>query len=449
VSDLLSLGLGGLQAYRAALAAVGENVANAETPGFTRRTVRLQPATTAGAQSDPLYRDQLAFQGVTAAAVVRAWDMFKAAEARHAASAAGRADVRAGWLGSVEAALDDGPAGIGARLTGFFNAADALAASPSDTLGRRQLLMALEDVASSFRTTAATLERTAGGIAAAAATDVAQLNSELATLQKVNATLRIARDGGTAAAALQDERDRLIDSIAQKIGVVAAVEPDGTTRLSLAEAPGSLLVGPGDTAAFAVSAGADGRLTLTLANGAGTSTLAPTTGRLAGLIEVAGTLAGRRAALDQLAADFAAALNAWSAAGRDPSGSAGLPLLDVPSGAASMRALVSDPARVPAASAAGVANGNLLALAALRGASGAERSWADLVSANAQSRAAAIAEQQAAATWRDNAAAALDEVTGVDLDREAADLLRYQQAYSASARIVQVGRDLVDTILKL
>ncbi len=52
----------------------------------------------------------------------------------------------------------------------------------------------------------------------------------------------------------------------------------------------------------------------------------------------------------------------------------------------------------------------------------------------------------AASQWRDTSLAALDEVTGVNLDTEAAEMLRYQQAYNASARIIQVARDSIQAL---
>ena len=63
--------------------------------------------------------------------------------------------------------------------------------------------------------------------------------------------------------------------------------------------------------------------------------------------------------------------------------------------------------------------------------------------------AAAKSEAAAAASWQQNAYASLDETTGIDLDREAADLLRFQQAYSACARIIQVGRETFDSLLQV
>lgn len=448
MADLMSLGLSGLTSYRNALAAVGENVANAETPGFARRTVRLTPGANGGT-GGVIYRDNIEFGGVRTAGVQRAWDMFQAAEAQHASAAAGRSAVREQWLSAIETGLDDGPAGIGARITGFFNGADALAAMPDDRLGRTQMLMALEDVAASFRDTADALSRISASIGTSAQLDVEAVNGALAALAKVNTTLQVAAEGGTARAVLEDERDRMINTISERIDVVATYGERGTVQLALADAPGTPILGPGLTASFGLTAAADGRLSFQITTPAGTTSFTPANGRFAGLVDVAAATADRRADLDALAANFAADLNAWSAAGRDEAGVAGGPLLDASGGAAAMRALEAEPARVAAASAAGSPNGNLLQLGALRGEAGAERRWTMIVAGHAQQVAAARSEHAAAAAWRDNSFAALDETTGVDLDREAADLLRYQQAYSAAARIVQVGRDTVNDILQL
>lgn len=447
MSDLLSLGLSGLNAYRVSLAAVGENVANAETPGFARRTVRLQE-TMGGTGQDPVYRDEFRFGGVRAVAVQRAWDMFKAAESRHAAAATGRGAVRAQWLGAVETALDASSAGVGARLTSFFNAADTLAASPSDTLNRTQMLLALEDAAGAFRNAGTALTRVSSSINDAAGLDVTDLNQALSTLADVNRTLLSAAPGGTSRAALEDQRDQLIDKIASNIDVQVTISDRGTATVKMADAPGSTLVAVGETASFATTQAPDGRLTVQLTNNSGTATVTPVTGRLAGYVQASNTIADRRATLDTLASDFATQLNAWSAAGRDPSGNPGPPLLDATAGASGLTALVSNPAQLAAASTDGRPNGNLLALSALRGDGGVEKRWTGLVAGHAQSLAAAKSEAAAAAAWHENAYAALDETTGIDLDREAADLLRFQQAYSACSRIIQVGRETFNSLLQ-
>ncbi len=448
MSDLLSLGLSGLTAYRNALAAVGENVANADTPGYARRSVRLTTPRD-GNLSDPIYRPEARFLGVSAASVTRAWDDFRAAEARHASSSAGRGQVREQWLTAVETALDDGPTGVGASITALFNSVDTLAAAPGDTLLRTRFLTALQDVAAAFRTTAGALQRVATGITSAAGLEVEKLNQSLVALNKVNGTLLGTVPGSTSRATLEDERDRLIDAIAADVDVVVTLSDRGTASLALVDMPGTAILTEANVGRFALTAAADGQLTIQVTMAGATAVFPPHTGRLAGYIEAAETTADRRAALELLAEEIPP-LNGWSAEGLDLNGMPGPPLIEMAAGAASMRALVTDPALVPAASIDGRPNGNLLALAAIRANNPeTERQWDVILSSHAQQLAAAKSEHRAAEAWRENSFAALDEVTGVDLDREAADLLRYQQAYGAAARIVQVGRETIDSILAL
>ena len=444
MSDLLGIGSSALKAYQGALSAVGENVANAQTPGFARRRVILQEATVVGS-GDIAYRAQITFNGVYATGVARAWDDFKSSEARFATSAAGRAGVREQWLGSVESALDDGPSGVGSTMTGFFAAASSLASDPGDPLSRRAVLSALDNVAGGFRNAGQALARVADGVGQAAGLEVGALNDALQALHHLNGALAPAAANGAARASLEDQRDQLIDFIAGKIDVKVTIGADGRASLaSGANVSLSLLSGGGPSLAILVPA-ADGRLSLQLSTNGTTVPLPAAGGTLAGLVDLSQTIADRRSALDGLAADFTAMVNGWSAGGVDANGNAGADLISTPAGATSMQALASDPDLVPAA-AGGVPNGNLLALDAVRNASKVEDRWSALVSGNAQMLSSSRAEAAATSKWRDTSLAALDEVTGVDLDTEAAEMLRYQQAYNASARIIQVARESIQAL---
>ena len=443
--DLLSIGASALNAYQTALSAVGENVANSQTPGYARRRVVLKEATVVGT-GDIAYRPQVTFNGVTATGVARAWDDFKAAEARVATSSAGRADVRQQWLGSVESALDDGPSGIGASITSFFTAAASLASDPGDPLGRQAVLSALDQVAGAFRNTGQALARISDGVDQAAGLEVTALNDALGALSDINGALAPAAAGGAARASLEDQRDQLIDFIAGKIDVKVTIGGDGRATIGAGANPSLSLLSDSGPNLVSVVPAADGRLSLQLSANGTTVPLPAAGGTLAGLVDVATTIADRRSALDGLAGDFTSMVNAWSAAGRDANGNAGANLLSTPAGAVSMQALAGDPDLVPAADAGGTSNGNLLALDAIRTSSKVEDRWSALVSANAQMLSSAKAEAAASSRWRDSSLAALDEATGVDLDTEAAEMLRFQQAYNASARIIQVARESIQAL---
>ena len=132
----------------------------------------------------------------------------------------------------------------------------------------------------------------------------------------------------------------------------------------------------------------------------------------------------------------------------DANGDTGGALLALSGGAATLQAVALLPAQV-AASSGGKSNGMLIDLASLRGAAGVEAGWSAQVAAHAQAVAAAKSQDSAATTRQQGAAAARAEVSGVDLDHEAAELIRFQQAYQAAASVVQVARDTVQSILDI
>ena len=447
MSDLLGIGASGITAYRTALATVGDNVANSETEGYSRRTTSLRQSSATAATS-PLYRGGNAGGGVEVAGINRVWDEYRAIEARVSASDHGRADARMRWLSGAETALDDGDTGAGARITAFYNAADALAGDPGNPMARSAMLAALDGAAGSLRTTADGLARVSEGIAAEASSDVASISANLAALANVN--LAITRSGANtpSRASLLDQRDQLVDGISQRIAIDVRYDAQGKASISLTGNSAQPLLDGASAAALSTQVAADGRISLLVTFDGETRPIAPTGGSLAGLVDSANAVAGRRAQIEAIAIDFAATINGWQANGRTESGTAGGPLLALDGGAASIRLATDDPAAIAAASSNGVANGNLLALQGLR-AGGAETRLANLVASHSQAVAAAKAESAATSARRDSAFASLDEVSGVDLDREAADLLRYQQAYDASSKIVQVARETLQEIFNL
>ena len=446
MSDLLRIGAQGVAAYRGALTTIGDNVANAETQGYSRRDVTLSETAILGA-GQPLYNNIAAVGGVRIGSVDRAWDAFKTADARRASADATRADAQVRWLTVAETALDDSDNGVGARLTNFYAAADSLAADPQGSAPRRGMLIALEGAAHAFNASADALAQASTGIAVEAETATASINDDLHALAGVNAAIRRVAGGTAAYAQLQDERDRLLDGLHDTLSIEVTLDASGMASVR-ANSPGGPLLLDGLTPALVdYRVADDGRLSMTTTLRSETSPLAPAGGVMAGLVESARAVADRRQTLDTIANDFAAQLNAWSAGGTDQAGMAGQPLLSG-TGAAALTVAQGDPAAIAAAR-DGAANDNLLRLKEQRTASGAEARHAELVTGLAQQLASVRTQNEAMAVRRDNALAARDDVSGVDLDREAAELLRYQQAYDGSAKILQVARETLQSILNL
>ena len=92
---------------------------------------------------------------------------------------------------------------------------------------------------------------------------------------------------------------------------------------------------------------------------------------------------------------------------------------------------------------------NLVALAGKRGTMGFEGSVQALVTDNAATLKQRRLVAEAQTTIRDGAITTRSELTGVNLDNEAVDLLKYQQAYQASSRVIQVAKETFQSILEI
>jgi len=449
MSDLLAIGRSGIVAYRAALSTVGENVSNAETEGYTRRTVTLKESAVSSS-SNYQYRSSAIFGGVNVGSVNRVFDVYRSSYARFASSEAERAGAKATWLDVAEGALDDSDVGLGAKMSAVFTSAEALSADVSSDTNRRTMLSALNDVANQFRVTSDALASAAEGVSGSARNAVDQLNANLKTLAQINVGLRRASPGSAGQALLMDQRDKVLQDLAKTIGVDVKLADDGQASVNLLGNTGTPLIeaGSNEVALVGLVESSDGRLSLVASGINAQAIISPQSGLLAGLVDVASTIASRRETLDATAQTFADTINTWNMAGVDRNGDPGAALMTGTT-AATLAVATTDVSKIAAASTAGVANGNALALRTYRNANGPEAKWEQLVSTHANAVSAAKTEQAATASQRDGALVALDEVTGVDLDVEAAQLLRFQQAYSGSARIVQVARETLQEILNL
>jgi flagellar hook-associated protein 1 FlgK len=446
MSDLLGIGASGISAYSAALGVVGENVANAQTDGYSRRGVSIQSTGSTGASG--LYTPTIGLGGAQAGAVTRAWDRYKTNDALSATADDGRAAAAGTWLDSASDALPSGDTGLGAQVTAVFTAASTLAADPSSTTARSQMLNALGTAAGGISTAATELAKVSAGIGSTATGTMAGVNDDLAALAKLNASLAATADGTDAKASLADQRDKLVGDLSGKIGVNATVAANGTVSLTLSGSGVSLLSG-NKAALLAVAQGGDGQLSFTASLNGNAGAIVPTGGTMAGLAQAATTVAGLRGGLDAVATGFAAQVNSWNAAGLTAAGTVGGALVSAAGGAASLTLVATSGDAIAAADGDGAANGNLLAFSSLRGTDGAESRLSALIGTTAQALSSAQAQASAASTRKSAALTAQADVGGVSLDQEAADLVRFQQAYQGSAKVIQAAQTTMNAILSL
>lgn len=423
MTDIMALGLTSVKAFTQGLATISDNVANAQTPGYARRSTRIEDGT-----------------------VIRYADEWRNNESRIATGLSAQASTRLSWLESAERALDDGETGIGQRVGAVFNRAEELAADPNSTARRSAYLQSIDDAAIAFRTTATGLKGASEGISQQAQQTVTSLNSDLKGLLNVNQTLLATPQGTSGYASLLDQRDRILTNMAKAVPVDVSFDFRGVATVRLS-GTGEMLANPDAVGSMNVTTAADGTLSFTATRPDGTtSEIVPSGGTFAGMSSAAADIAEQRAEVDTLATNFANLINSNQANGKTKAGTAGAPLIDIGAEGALTIAALDVGVEAIATADNTAENANLIALNAARRDSGIEAGWTAVVSNHAQKVQSAKLVQESSQSRSEAADEARDQLSGVDLDREAVELMRLQQSYEAAARVLQVAREMLQSI---
>jgi flagellar hook-associated protein 1 FlgK len=444
----LYTGLSGVRAAQTGIDVTSHNVANANTPGYTRQRVELIASHS--------YRSPVGWvgTGVTVDSIARLRDQFLDDRFRSAIGDRASAGVRAEFLASLEVLSGEPDLGLSGRITRLWAAAEAWSNDPADAASRRQVLTELASIAEGFRATAESWDRLGEDTGERRATVATVVTATLQNLHDLNR--RIANeDPARIGNDIYDQRDLLLDQLSQLTGAVARPQADGSVGVTL----GTLeLLGPGGPASFAISA--DGStIDITDPGGATTSTTTLVGGELGGLHRVLTVdLPQWRTALDELAVGLATAVNGVNQ-------TAGGPALLAPSDpgapAATLQLLTQDPAALIASTAGPGApphdGSNARRLADLRTtpvgfgtpptARTIEAAHADLVVGLAGAVRSSRTTADAAGGVAVGAQLARAAEHGVSLDEEMVGLVRYQRALEAAARVMTTVDQALETLV--
>jgi flagellar hook-associated protein 1 FlgK len=443
MSDMLSIGASGVRAYQTALSS--DNIANVATPGYAKRTSSLseiEPAT--GLHSGGVAATG---QGVVVSGLTRSADVLRDADVRTAGSDLARSETSVAWLGRVETALTSNQ--LGDRLTSFFNATKAVAADPTAATPRSAMLEQANAVAGSFRATGKALDLLDSNLDTTASAAVSTLNTLGSALAKVNEGIARIKGGSAAAASLADQRDSILDQMSAISNMSVSLDDYGRATVKLGDAGGPTFVSGPQSDTLQVARGSDGAIAFTLQRSQ--SMVNPSGGALAGVVEAGQRISDTRIELNKIATAFASEVNAVQTGGDDLDAKTGAKLFETGAQATDITVILTDPRGI-AAAAVGKGprdNSNLGKLDALRTSAAFEGKTTALVAGNASALAARKQVALAQGAMRDNAVSARDAVSGVNLDSEAVDLLRFQQAYQASSRVIQVAKDTLQSILDI
>lgn len=260
------------------------------------------------------------------------------------------------------------------------------------------------------------------------------------------------QDGGT----LQSQIDQLTTQLAQLTGVTSTVT---STTPTLSTAAGSPLVAGTTFYALQVSQGTDGHAHVLDAQGQDI-TSALTGGSLGGAITMRDTsIPQLTSALDQLAQQFGTAVNVAQTQGFDAGGATGAALFSLPSGthgaAAGISLAITNGSGIAASSDGSVgSSGNLANLLAtqmqpLPSGQTPSDTYASVVQTIGSSSANVTSTLNSTNAALTQLTAQRSSESGVSIDEETTNLLRYQQAYAAAAQVITTINSLFSTVLNM
>jgi len=455
----------GSRSMRTATAAVqtsSNNVANANTPGYARQSLGFSAVGTQRRGG------LLVGQGVTATQLNSAYDRFSQGAVFGRMSDSSFANSRAASFQTIESQLSEGPdGGLGADLTYFFDLWSSMESDPG-AQGPRLALLGQADVLSArFNNTASQLVTQQQNADARIEGTVARANVIAGQVAALNAQIVQLESAGGLANDLRANRTALLEELAGFGPVTVEDNSDGSARVLFAN---HVLVERDDSRALSVVADpVTGFNQVHIGQGSTSLNItgALTSGSLGADIDIRDTvLASALTQLDTLAFEVANQVNTLHNTGFGLDGITGRDFFAPPAAVAGAAqalqvdaAIAGTPDAIAAATnAAGLPgdNTNAIAIAALAGLNimaGGTQTFENFYSsftAGLGQDAASAYQAEARTTLELRGAKDLrDSASAVSLEEEAMDLIRFQDAYSASARIVSVTNELLQELLNI
>ncbi len=236
MTDLLKIGLSALLTQQRALATTSNNIANANTPGYSRRRVEF------GERPTERLGSSFFGTGVNATTIRRITDDIIASQTLSAASSFTRADVFAGLAASIDNLLAADQTGLHRTLQNFVNAGQDLANDPASIPARQVVLSEARNLASRFKTFDSRLDEVGNEVSTRLRAVVTEINGLGAGIADINQRLLSSGvpPGGQLPPDLLDQRDRLLGRLAELVKTDTVSQSNGT--LSVFIGSGQVLV---------------------------------------------------------------------------------------------------------------------------------------------------------------------------------------------------------------
>jgi flagellar hook-associated protein 1 len=460
--NTLTLGARALQANQLGVEVTGQNLANSSNPAYSRQRVVL-------ATSTPI-NTPLGMQGtgVQATSIEQVRDALLDGQVRDESSVGGY------WT-SNQSALEDAQAQLGEflninstgsasdaqdlsdRLNNLFSSFQGLSANPTSIAQRQNVISQAQSLASSFNEASQQLSTVNDALNTTVSNNVTQANQLLTQIANLNDQIAKATASGGTANDLVDSREQALENLAGLANIQTTSNANGTVDVSIGGA--QLISGNKTLDTLQTYDSGNGQLLVQTATGGTPLTL--TGGSIQGTIDARdGALQTLRSGLDTLASSLISQVNGVYSSGYDLNGGTGATFFTGTDAStiAVNSTLQTDPSLVQAAGVVGAPGDNTVALALAKlgsqsvaglgnktftDAFGAQVGTFGFAVSNASSE---VGNQNAVSQMLQNQR---DSVSGVSLEEEVTNLMLYQQAYSASSKIITTVDQMLQTVVNM
>ena len=453
----INMASGALRAFQRAMETHGNNLANVNTRGYSRQRVDFQPNEPMSLWSGGYF--QLG-NGVRIDSITRAREMFLENRFQSAAGDWSRFNTYTNGLQQLEGLYrEPGEAGIGHALDKMFDAFSGLASNPSDTTARTRVRDAATLLATRVRTTHRELNTLREQMTVDVQSTISQINTMAEQIATLNAQIRGASASGGTPNTLLDQRDVLMRDLSQLANVTVAQQSDGTMNVYVTNFP--LVVG--DQARPFPTTFDPATMTVTDAGG---QSFPVRGGELAGRMQAIARVDRALTDLDSFANQLRTQFNSLHQTGLNALGQTGINFFnDVAPGnpqtgavdfnlnpaiLSDLRALATGTTNAPGDGGLALAMSNLrnTSVAAL-GNRSVGQFYRDMVSGLANEIGQGEAQTETFASVLQQIEAQSEAISGVNLDEEMTDLMRFQRSYQAAARVLTIMDQTTEDIINM
>lgn len=327
-TNLLSIGTSGLNAAHAGLLTAGNNIANANTPGYSRQ--RIEQSDSGALFTGAGYLGQ----GVQVDTIRRDYSALLAAETRGVQSQTSYAQAYSTQLGRIDNMLADPTQGIPAAIDALYSSLGDVAASPSDAAARQTFLSSAQSLTGQLQAMSSQLTGLRSSTNAGIAASVAQINTLGSQIARLNQQIALAMQTGKQQPnELLDQRDTLAGTLAQQVNASIVSSDLGEYNIFLANGQPLVLGAQAQAMVTRPDPQDQANVQVGLQNG---SSVIPygakniTGGTLGGLLAFRDqVLSPAENAIGRVGLALGAAFNAQQQLGLDANGALGAPMFSV------------------------------------------------------------------------------------------------------------------------